>query len=66
MKLQGTKTKHADLFTDLDGKHHAARAKLLHEIYIMTSVLESESRIDRCTSLFMRRLTEFADQGVSF
>ncbi|KAM3417726.1 hypothetical protein BST61_g5959 [Cercospora zeina] len=56
-------TKHADQFTDLDESHHAARRRLLSNVYSMSSVLESEAHVDVCTELFMARLSEFAADG---
>ena len=59
------KTKHADQFGDMDEKHHAARRRLLSNMYAMTSILESEPYIDDCTQLFMIKLGEVADGKTS-
>ncbi|KAK5168178.1 uncharacterized protein LTR77_006746 [Saxophila tyrrhenica] len=58
-------TKHFDQFTDRDEKHHAARRRLLSNMYSMTSVLESEPYIDDCSEVLMRKLSALAERGVS-
>jgi hypothetical protein len=55
--------KYPDHFSNVDEKLHASRRKIVNNIYSMSSILESEEYLDRCSELFMRRMGEFADQG---
>ncbi|KAF2472740.1 cytochrome P450, partial [Lindgomyces ingoldianus] len=55
-------TKQPDMFTSIDEVEHANYRKIVNPIYLMSSVLKSEDAIDECTTLFLKRLGEHADQ----
>jgi hypothetical protein len=55
-----------DLFTDRDEKRHAANRRKVANAYSMTALLEMEPFVDGCSSLFVTRLGEFADNKSTF
>ena len=55
--------KYPDHFSNIDEKLHATRRRIVNNVYSMSSILESEEYLDRCSELFMQRMGEFADQG---
>jgi hypothetical protein len=59
-----TPAKYSDNFSQVDEKLHADRRRIVNHVYAMSSVLESEKFIDKCSELFMQRMKEYADQGV--
>ena len=48
---------------DLDEDHHAARRRIVANVYSMSSILESEPYIDDCTNLLEDRLTGYCKRG---
>ena len=53
-------------FTNRSEKDHAAYQRIIGTIYSLTSVLRSEPELDKTVSLFIQRLTEFADSAEPF
>jgi Cytochrome P450 len=56
----------ADLFTDTDEKRHSANRRKVANAYSMTALLEMEQFVDNCSSVFVKRLGEFADSKATF
>ena len=52
-----------DLFTVKDPGYHAARRRIVNNIYTMSSVVRSENRIDACTETFHQRMREVVAVG---
>jgi hypothetical protein len=48
-------------FSMTDEKLHASRRRITNHIYSMSSVLESEPYIDKCSALFLQRMGEYSD-----
>ena len=55
--------KYHDHFTQPDDKLHAQRRRIVNNIYSMSSILESEQYIDKCTKLLMSKMEGFAQTG---
>lgn len=55
--------KYPDHFSGTDERLHAERRKIVNHVYSLSSVLQSESYIDKCTNLFMSRLRDLAVSG---
>lgn len=55
-----------DLFTDRDGKRHAANRRKVASLYSMTNLVQMEPYVATCTDLLERKLKEFAMSGVAF
>ncbi|PWY66489.1 cytochrome P450 monooxygenase [Aspergillus sclerotioniger CBS 115572] len=53
--------RHPDHLTATDEKYHASRRRITNNIYSMTSILQAEKYVDKCTDLFLHRLGEIAD-----
>ncbi|KAH7389610.1 pisatin demethylase [Phaeosphaeria sp. MPI-PUGE-AT-0046c] len=56
----------ADLFTETNEEKHTRYRKIVGPAYHMSVVLKNESAIDECTSLFIKRLDDFAARKQSF
>ncbi|KAF2728074.1 cytochrome P450 [Polyplosphaeria fusca] len=56
-------TKQPDMFTSIDEVEHANYRKIVNAVYLMSSILKSEDKIDECTTLFLKRLGEHADEN---
>lgn len=54
------------LFTTLDENYHAKFRRPIANAYSMSTLVEFEPLIDTTTSLFMKRLDEFAASGQTF
>ena len=54
------------LFTTRDEEYHAKHRRPIASAYSMSTLVEVEPLIDSTTSLFMRRLDEFAAEGQMF
>lgn len=61
-----TFSKYPDNFSGTDEKLHSARRRIVNHVYPLSNVLKSEQYIDKCSSIFMQRLGEFADSGETF
>ncbi|KAE8151416.1 cytochrome P450 [Aspergillus avenaceus] len=57
--------RYPDHFTATDEKSHASRRKIVHHIYSLTSILQAEEYVDKCTDLFLQCLGEMADAQTS-
>jgi len=55
-------SKHKDMFTTINDKTHAERRRIMNHVYTLSNVLRSEQYIDKCSELFIQRLTEFANE----
>lgn len=55
--------KYPDHFSNTDERLHAERRKIVNHVYSLSSVLQSESYIDKCTDLFMSRMRDLAVSG---
>lgn len=56
-------SKHPDHFCNVDEKSHSDRRRIVSSVYTMSNVLKSETYIDKCMELFVRRMGEYADGG---
>lgn len=56
-------SKQPDQFTCIDEKEHTRYRKIVAPVYSLANVLKHEDYISKCTSLFLERMTEFADKG---
>lgn len=56
-------SKYPDVFSETDEKQHAERRRIINPVYSMSNVLQAENYIDKCTTLFMERMGEYADKG---
>lgn len=54
--------KYKDNFSVTNEREHAARRRIVNHVYSMSNVLKSEPYIDRCSALFMQKLTSFSDR----
>ncbi|RMD41176.1 hypothetical protein DV735_g3941, partial [Chaetothyriales sp. CBS 134920] len=54
------------LFTTLDEGYHARYKKPIANAYSMSTMINFEPLIDSTSSLFMKRLDEFSESGVTF
>ena len=55
--------RHQPHFSEIDEARHFSRRRIVNHVYSMSSVLEGEACIDRCSQLFLKRMLEFADKG---
>ena len=55
-----------NLFSTRDEAYHRAQKRPVANAYSMTSLLTKEDAIDSCSTLFIYKLGEFADQKKSF
>lgn len=46
----------------MDEKLHASRRRITNHIYSMSSILESEVYIDKCSDLFLLRMGQYTDE----
>lgn len=53
--------RHKDNFSVTNEKEHSQRRRIVNHVYSLSNVLKSETYIDRCSSLFIRKLESFAD-----
>lgn len=58
--------RHKDNFSVTNEKEHASRRRIVNHVYSMSNVLKSESYIDECSRLFIRKLGDLADRAQSF
>lgn len=56
---------HADLFSVMNEKRHAANRRKIAALYSMTGLLSYESIVDTCNALLVARLDEFSARGES-
>lgn len=59
-------SKYPDHFTGVKDRVHAERRRIVNHVYSLSSVLQSERYIDRCSQLFLQRMGEYADGKRSF
>lgn len=52
-----------DQFTCIDEKEHTRYRKVVAPVYSLANVLKHEDYVAKCTTLFLERMHEFADQG---
>ncbi|PYI06980.1 cytochrome P450 [Aspergillus sclerotiicarbonarius CBS 121057] len=53
--------RYPDHLTATDEKSHAKRRRIVNNLYSMTSILQGEKYVDKCTDLLLQRLGEIAD-----
>lgn len=55
-------SKQPDQFTCIDEKEHTRYRKVVAPVYSLANVLKHEDYVAKCTTLFLERMTEFADK----
>ncbi|KAL3477735.1 cytochrome P450 [Aspergillus californicus] len=55
-----------DHFSATDEKEHAARRRIVSNVYTMTSILQSEKYMETCIDVWIQKLGEIADRKDSF
>jgi cytochrome P450 len=57
----GRLTKYSDHFSQTDERMHSERRRIVNSVYSMSTVLTLEPYIDKCSAMFMERLSSYAD-----
>ncbi|KAM5361846.1 hypothetical protein ACJZ2D_012876 [Fusarium nematophilum] len=52
-----------DVFTELDGKHHAAHRRQIAQLYSVGTLLKMEDTMDECSIELGQRFSDFSDTG---
>lgn len=52
-----------DLFSVTDERLHAECRRIVNNVYSLSTVLSLEQYIDKCSELFMGKLSQYADTG---
>ena len=57
-------SKQPDQFTCIDENEHTRYRKIVAPVYSLANILKHEDYVAKCTTLFLERMTEFADRNV--